>query len=115
MITKETFKNGKDTLVGLPAEEVIEFIKNSEKFSIDYITDNAYPMDFNRYGRIVFDLPSGYERIGGTGRGHISIHFKYVQTNPKSYRFNVSNLFRVIMEVDKITESQVYLPENFEF
>lgn len=115
MITKETFQNGENTLVDLPAKEVIEFIKNSEKFYIDYITDNAYPMDSNRYGNIVFHLPSGYERIGGTGRGHISIYFKYVQTNPKTYRFNVSNLFRVVLEVDKITKSQVYLPEDFEF
>lgn len=110
MVSKETFAvNGQDTLKGMDAKEIIEFLLEQSRYAL-----NEYRLDrdftnvsyscYVPYGIIHFDII----KTGGNGyrKGWIQLEFKYAEKN---------KLTEVILTPDKITKSSVHIePEHFD-
>lgn len=111
MVTKEIFnRNGPDTLKGMGAKEVIEFLLDRTRYAL-----NEYRLirDFTwvnyacgvPHGCIKFCVVKRSDR-NGYSKGWIEIDFNYIEQN---------KLTEVSLVANKITESYVNIePEHFE-
>lgn len=111
MVTKEIFnRNGPDTLKGMNAKEVIEFLLDRTRYALnEYILIRDFTnVSYSCYvpvGSIHFDIIKSGDR-NGHRKGWIELEFKYVQKN---------RLTEVVLTADEITQSSVHIdPEYFE-
>lgn len=112
MVSKETFVNGQDTLVGLDAKEVLEFLSSRNKgcgyyLVPDYINCGFYcgiPEGTANFDVIHFNDRNSYSK------GHIHIEFDYIQP---SVRGNIKNLITYKLTAGKIKKSAIYLEDEY--
>ena len=111
MVSKETFAvNGQDTLKGMDAKEIIEFLLEQSRYALNeyrlirYFTNVSYSC-YVPSGTIDFDIIKSGDR-NCCAKGWIQLEFNYVQKN---------KLTEVVLTADKITKSVVHIePEHFD-
>lgn len=118
MITKETFKCGNNTLVGLNAREVLEFLFSRNTgcgyhLVTDYLNcgfSMGIPYGIAKFNVIHFNDRNSYSK------GFIEFEFDYIKP---SIRSNERNIINYTLTAGKITKSSVglnpeYVDEIFE-
>ena len=110
MVSKETFVNGQDTLKGMDAKEIIEFLLEQSRYALNEyrlirdFTNVSYSC-YVPYGIIHFDIIKSGDR-NGRRKGWINLDFNYTEKN---------RLTEVALIADKITRSSVHIePEHFD-
>lgn len=118
MITKDTFRCGNNTLVGLDAKEVLEFLF-SRKAGCGYrLVPDYMNVGFSMgipYGVIRFDVIHFNDR-NSYSKGFINFEFDYIKPNIWN---NEKNIINYTLTAGKITKSEVglnpdYIDEIFE-
>lgn len=112
MISKETFVNGQDTLVGLGAKEVLEFLSSRSKGCGYYLVPDYLDCCFYcniPQGIANFDVIHFNDR-NSHSKGHIHIEFNYIQP---TVRGNIENLITYRLTAGKIKKSSVYLKDEY--
>lgn len=112
MVSKETFVNGQDTLVGLDAKEVLEFLSSRNKGCGYYLVPDYLNCGFYcgiPQGTAKFDVVHFNDR-NSHSKGHINIEFDYIQPN---VRGNIKNLITYKLTAGKIKKSAIYLKDEY--
>lgn len=112
MISKETFKCGNNTLVGLSAKEVLEFLFSRNvgcgyRLVTDYMNVGfsiGIPYGIARFDVIHFNDRNSYSK------GFIEFEFDYIKPNIRSDKRNIINY---TLTAGKITSSSVGLNPEY--
>lgn len=112
MISKETFRCGNNTLVGLDAKEVLEFLFSRNagcryRLVTDYLNCSlsmGIPHGIARFDVIQFNDRDSYSK------GFINFEFDYIRPN---IRQNKRNIINYTLIAGKITKSSVGLNPDY--
>ena len=118
MITKDTFQCGKNTLVGLNAKEVLEFLFSRKKGCGYYLVEYYMNVGFSigvPYGVAKFNVIHFKDR-NSYSKGFIEFEFDYIKP---SIREDKRNIINYTLAAGKITSSSIglnpdYVDEIFE-
>ena len=112
MITKEIFKCGNNTLVGLSAKDVLEFLLSRNvgcgyRLVTDYMNcgfSMGIPYGIAKFNVIHFNDRNSYSK------GFIEFEFDYIKP---SIRSDVRNIINYTLTAGKITKSSVGLNPDY--
>ena len=112
MISKETFRCGNNTLVGLNAKEVLEFLFSRDRGCGYYLVQDYLNVGFYMgvpYGIAKFDVIHFNDR-NSYSKGFIEFEFDYIKP---SIRNNKRNIINYTLTAGKITKSSVGLNPDY--
>lgn len=112
MITKETFRCGNNTLVGISAKEVLEFLFSRSAGCGYHLVTDYMNVGFSTgipYGSAKFNVIHFNDR-DSYSKGFIEFEFDYIKP---SIRQDKRNIINYTLAAGKITSSQVGLNPDY--
>ena len=112
MISKETFCCGNNTLVGLNAKEVLEFLFSRKQSLGYYLVPDYLNVGFSMgvpYGIAKFNVIHFNDR-NSYSKGFIEFEFDYIKPNIRNDKKNIINY---TLTAGKITKSAVGLSPDY--
>lgn len=112
MISKETFRCGSNTLVGLSAKEVLEFLFSRDHGCGYYLVADYLNVGFSMrvpYGVAEFNVINFNDK-DSYSRGIIEFEFDYIKPN---IRNDKKDIIKYTLTAGKITKSAVHLSPDY--